>query len=306
MPAYRVTRTVPLALGVTSTTEDGMLQLVAEVAGGAANSVQLQFDIEAWDAANSRNNPGEAAFYVALDLDTGDGFQQIMDLGQVSTGATLVPSTEDFVNGNDDAYRTSFDSGLLDVDLPEGSLLRVRWMADKEAETRGWVFGLDNVSLGMFADATLAIDFNGDGIMDAADIDSLAARIVAGPPFDSSFDLTGDDTVDEADLTKWRSDAATHNGFSEAYQLGDSNLDGSVDATDLNNLALNWRQSVSEWSGGDFTADGFVDSADLNALALNWRQSISMASAVSAPVPEPSAWLLTVAGLALVWRRRRS
>ncbi len=111
-------------------------------------------------------------------------------------------------------------------------------------------------------------DFDGDGIMDAADIDSLAAHIVAGSPFDSWFDLTGDDTVDEADLTKWRSDAATHNGFSEAYQLGNSNLDGTVDATDLNNLALNWQQSVSEWSGGDFTADGFVDSADLNALAL--------------------------------------
>ena len=104
------------------------------------------------------------------------------------------------MNGNDDAYRDSFDSGLLNVDLPEGSLLRVRWMADLEAETRGWVFGLDNVSLGMFGD--LLGDFDQDGILTVNDIDLLTAEIVAEPPDDLAFDLSGDGTVDDADLTK--------------------------------------------------------------------------------------------------------
>ena len=66
----------------------------------------------------------------------------------------------------------SYDSGLLDVDLPEGSLLRVRWMADLEAETRGWVFGLDNVSLGMFAETLMTSLLAGDADQDM-DFDQL-------------------------------------------------------------------------------------------------------------------------------------
>ena len=162
-----------LALGVTRTTGDGMLQLVAGVAGGDANSIQLAFDIEAWDVANSRDLPGEAAFNVALDLDTGDGFVQLLDLGTVTTGATLLPTAVgEFINGNAATNRVSFDSGLRDVDLPEGSLLRVRWMADTEAQTRGWVYGLDNVSLGMFAEQPIVTLLAGDADQDL-DFDQL-------------------------------------------------------------------------------------------------------------------------------------
>ena len=145
-------------------------------------------------------------------------------------------------------------------------------------------------------------DYDGDGCMDTEDIDALVAEIVAGTN-ELTFDLTGDEVVNDTDLNQWLSEAASVNGLVDSYLAGDSNLDGAVNATDLNNLALNWRQNTSEWSGGDFTANGVVDSADLNALALNWRQSIPMASAVSAPVPEPSALLLAVIGLALAWRR---
>lgn len=119
------------------------------------------------------------------------------------------------------------------------------------------------------------------------------------------FDLTGEGIVDDADLTQWLSDAAAHNGFGQEYLAGDSDLDGSIDAIDLNNLALKWRQNVALWSGGDFTADGMVNAAHLNSLALEWRQAIPMASSANAPVPEPSAMLLSVLGLVLVWRRPR-
>ncbi len=145
-------------------------------------------------------------------------------------------------------------------------------------------------------------DFDSNGILNAADIDLLAKEIIAGTN-NSAFDLTGDGSVNEADLTTWRRDGATHNGFSEAYLLGDSDLDGLVDSTDLNNLALNWKQGNALWSGGDFTADGVVNSVDLNDLAFNWRQSIPIGASISAPVPEPSALLLTAVGLALAWRR---
>ena len=138
--------------------------------------------------------------------------------------------------------------------------------------------------------------------METDDVDLLVAEIVAGTN-GGAFDLSGDGTVDVTDLTTWLSQAATENGFGQAYVKGDSNLDGSVNSTDLNNLALNWQQDVALWSGGDFTADDVVNSGDLNDLALSWRHFIPMTSSADAPLPEPSALLLMLFGLALVWRR---
>ncbi len=151
---------------------------------------------------------------------------------------------------------------------------------------------------------TLPGDFDNDGMRSVADIDMLGVEIVAGTD-DSTFDLTGDSVVDHTDLTTWLLEAAERNGFSEAYSLRDSNLDGTVNSDDLNSLALNWQQSGAPWSGGDFNADGGISALDLNELALHWRQSIPIASAVSAPVPEPSALLLALFGLARAWRQPR-
>ena len=149
------------------------------------------------------------------------------------------------------------------------------------------------------------LDFNNDSDVDVRDIDALVEEIVDGTN-KTIFDLTGDGTVDKIDLTQWLSGAATHNGFGqEAYLAGDSDLDGKVDAMDLNSLALNWRQDSALWSTGDFNADGMVNAADLNGLALNWRSEL-MAASANAPVPEPSAFFLSFAGLAVICRRFRS
>ena len=154
----------------------------------------------------------------------------------------------------------------------------------------------------MFGDAISILgDFDQDGILTTNDINLLTAGIVAEPPDDLGFDISGDGSVDHSDLTKWLSVAATHEGFDEPYLAGDSNLDGAVDAADLNNLALHWGADVSRWSAGDFNADGSISALDLNELALNWRQSITIASTVSAPVPEPSALILVLLGLTLAW-----
>ena len=188
------------------------------------------------------------------------------------------------------------------------------WPGDTQTTFFGWEINLDmdatRVILEQFAGHTLAtpepsmLDFNDDSNVDVRDIDSLVGEIVAGTN-DAVFDLSGEGTVDDADLTQWLSEAATHNGFSEAYLHGDSNLDGSVDATDLNNLALNWRMEAARWSAGDFKPDGVVDSGDLNELALNWRGSILPAATDNSPVPEPSAFMLTFVGLALICRLGR-
>jgi hypothetical protein len=124
------------------------------------------------------------------------------------------------------------------------------------------------------------------------------------PGENDEFDLVVDGVIDNSDVGQWLADAASTNGFAEPYLKGDTNLDGAVGAVDLNNMALNWGAEVLLWSGGDFSGDGNVNSADLNALALNWGQSIPSASALNAAVPEPSAWLLTIVGLALIGGRR--
>ncbi len=183
------------------------------------------------------DNPGEAAFKVSVEVDSGDGFAPLADFGTVTTGPTLQPVFEGIVNGNSDANRISFDSGIVGAMIPSGSTLRVRWSPDTERQTAGWLFGIDNVSLGLLESVDSAGDFNKDGVLTAADVDLLTAEIVR-ETHDPMLDLSGDGVVDDADLKAWLSEAAEYNGFSLAYLAGDSNLDGSVDAGDLNNLAL--------------------------------------------------------------------
>ncbi len=295
-----------LAVGRAGT--EGLLQLLADVTDADATSLQLRFDVEAWDARQLEgipvmlaDDPGEAAFNVTVEVDSGDGFAPLFDFGTVTTGAVLALPDGEYIDGNVDPNHVSFDSGVQAATLSAGSTLRVRWAIDTDAQSQGWVFGLDNVMLSLSAGGPVTGDFNGDGLLNVSDVDSLVGEIVAGTN-DPLFDITEDGTVDKADLTEWLSVGAEQNGFAAAYLPGDSDLDGSVDPGDLNNLALSWRQDVARWSAGDFTADGSVNATDLNDLALNWRQSIPAAAADSPAVPEPSSLLLIVMGLAAVCR----
>ena len=125
-----------LGLGIGRDTNRGTLQLLADVTDAPAQQLQLAFDMEVWDAAtsNSTTDPGEAAFDVSIEIDGGDGFVPLLDLGRVTTGPTLTKpaSSSDFVNGNDTANRVMFDSGLIPADIAVGSQLRVRWSADQD------------------------------------------------------------------------------------------------------------------------------------------------------------------------------
>jgi hypothetical protein len=151
-----------LAVGVSGSEDDLSLQLLAHAAVTDADSFQLQFDVEAWDAADgirigdrvfaAPDDPGEAAFKVTVDIDSGDGFTSLVDLGTVTTGPTLEPVFEGIVDGNADANREVFDSGVVEAQIPAGSRLRFRWAPDFDGQTNGWVFGIDDVSLSLFTD----------------------------------------------------------------------------------------------------------------------------------------------------------
>ena len=160
-----------LALGIGSNTEEGKLQLLADVKGSDANGFQLAFDLEAWDAGRV-TTLGEAAFDVTVEMDSGDGFELLTDLGRVTTGANLFPPAADRLDGNADVNRVSFDSGRIDAAIPADTQLRIRWSAPSDAAIQNWVFGLDNVSFSLFGGETLTSLVAGDADQDF-DFDQL-------------------------------------------------------------------------------------------------------------------------------------
>ena len=282
----------------------GTLQLLADVTDANSEQLQLSFDIEAWDAATSSSttNPGEAAFDVSIEIDRGDGFVPLIDLGRVTTGPTLTkPSlSSDYVNGNDTANRVSFDSGVLPTNIPVGSQLRVNWAADQTI-SRGWVFGLDNVSLRLLGASQLG-DFNGDGVLGIDDLNLLSSEIALGNP-DPRYDVDQSGVVDLSDRQRWVTDL-------KKTWIGDSNLDGAFDSGDLISIftAGEYEDGIpqnSTWSTGDWNGDREFDSGDLIAAFTDGGYEAGPRAAVSA-VPEPSSALLLVCSvLALGCRRRR-
>ena len=155
-------------------------------------------------------------------------------------------------------------------------------------------------------------DFDDNGIYECADIDSLAAEIVAGTN-DPAFDLNGDTVVDLADRDAWLAEAATANGLASPYRLGDANLDGTVDVSDFNIWNNNKFTMTSEWCRGDFTGDGSVDVSDFNTWNTNKFTSSDrtvhpdkIASSDTNPVPEPTALVLFGIGILCLTGKRRS
>jgi hypothetical protein len=87
------------------------------------------------------------------------------------------------------------------------------------------------------APAGILGDLNGDGKVDAADIDALAAQIQSPTP-DPACDLNGDGKVDAQDFNHLVVDLL-------ATRPGDANLDGRVDGCDF----LAWQVNYPTLSG---------------------------------------------------------
>jgi Tol biopolymer transport system component len=174
--------------------ESGEFDFRAQVDGQPAKALRLSFDVEAWGAtASTAASPGEAAFDVTLEADTGNGFQPLMMFGSASTGATLQPPVDrpGTVNGNDPAYRTSFDTGVKDIDIPVGAKLRFRWIQPETAASTGWIFGLDNMRL-VFAQPG---DADGDGLFNSTDL----VKVFQAGEFEDG--VTGNSTWSDGDWT---------------------------------------------------------------------------------------------------------
>ncbi|MCA9169693.1 MAG: hypothetical protein KDB23_18595, partial [Planctomycetales bacterium] len=149
-----------------------------------------------------------------------------------------------------------------------------------------------NVGL-TFAGSKLG-DFNGDGLLDVADLELQRQKIGST---DSRFDLNGDDVVDQADRIVWLHEL-------KQTWVGDSNLDGVFDSQDLVSVFAVGKYELPQsatWAEGDWNGDGVFGTTDLVAA---WQDGGYEAGTFAA-VPEPSAGLLSCTAFALLaWRGR--
>jgi hypothetical protein len=141
-------------------------------------------------------------------------------------------------------------------------------------------------------------DFDGDGILGAADIDDLTAQS-AGSLNPPAYDLNADSLVNQADVEVWIKDLL-HSW------VGDADLNGQFDSSDLVSIlaAGTYEADVNAvWTTGDFSGDARANSADLVAALADGGYELGPRAA-TASVPEPATLtLLTLSLLVLATRR---
>ncbi len=148
-------------------------------------------------------------------------------------------------------------------------------------------------------------DFNTDTMVDAADIDLLAAN--NGNTTNAVFDLDGDGIATFALNVGSDSDQLVQNVLGTEY--GDADLSKTVSLLDLDTVGQNFGLSGG-WSQGNFSGDGEISLIDLDVLGRNFGFPSSDAFQVSAAalVPEPAGVLAMLAAFGFFpWRaiRRR-
>ena len=120
-------------------------------------------------------------------------------------------------------------------------------------------------SPGRLTGGSLAGDFNGDQIVDDADIDQLFTALQAGSG-DLQFDVDGSGTVTSADIT-FLVESILGTSF------GDVDLDGDVDTGDLTRAIINFTSAQGNgktWSQGDTDGDGDIDTSDLTRSIIHF------------------------------------
>lgn len=167
-------------------------------------------------------------------------------------------------------------------------------------------FSADLVAGGFPLQLNLLGDFNGDGMLSTADIDTLMASYGDSSPAVAELNIaTPDDSIDRNDLLEWLQVLLPIvSGFESA--LGDTNLDGRVDALDL----ATWEQNYGNgsgmlWSDGDFDGDGDVDGKDFLTLQSNLGFVSSLSPPTVSTVPEPSTTCIAVLLATMICSSRR-
>ena len=275
-PSVHLSAMTGLALDILDNDADGFFLMVE---GGRI------------DHAGHENNIGRNIFET---IEFSNTVQTVLDWAAARTD-TLVIVTADHETG-----------GLsIDQDNGAGNFPDVSWSTGSHtaADVPVYAWGLnarnvsgtiDNTDIYTLTMMSEPADFDGDGDVDATDIDTLRANLGGDP---GTYDLDGSGTADAADIDFVLTDVVSS-------AVADFNLDRLVNATDLAIMQTSFGQAGIGWAGGNANADTLVDATDLARLAANFGYDSPVASS---QVPEPASLMLLAGGpFPALLRRRKS
>ena len=141
-------------------------------------------------------------------------------------------------------------------------------------------------------------DYNGNGQLDAGDLDMQALQMESANPDLAKYDENDDGAVDFADREVWVNDLKN-------TWIGDANLNGEFNSGDMVQVFARGMYETGNpagWEDGDFNGDTVFGSGDMVAAFVGggYEQGLKPNgpnAAVSA-VPEPSSVVLVLMGLA--------
>ena len=145
-------------------------------------------------------------------------------------------------------------------------------------------------------------DYDGDGLLTAADLDLQASVGIATQ--DLTYDLNEDGVVDfDGDRIEWLHDL-------KGVYVGDADLNGLFDSADFVTVFTAGKYETDDpagWTEGDWDGNGAFDSADFVVAFVDGGYEAGAYPGAVKAVPEPNAALLSVlamAGLLALMRRQ--
>lgn len=271
------------------------------------------------DAATFAEEASDVEFGLHVGVDLLDGGERVDRLTVSPFGEEIafdLPPTLDIADGEwhellvrihrgGDGFSGVLNIFLDDENISEGKspfvdgfLFDEDFVLGVGARTGGkGIVEIDDVSLQL---QPIKGDLNGDGQVDAADVDLISANLRRGL---SIPDLDGDGKMSLGDrnflifeLVGTAEDKGT--------LLGDANLDGRVTFPDFLAVSKNFSSRSGVWVGGDFDGDGAVGFPDFLIVAENFGRTTS--TGLVSPLPEPrAAVMVRIAAIALALCRRR-
>ena len=233
------------------------------------------------------------------------------DVGVPLAFDALATSHESTNNNTNPAqlFRTTIDLAEFPGLLNQGNdnVLAIHGLNTTIGSTDFVVAQLNLAGISFFEEPTPSGDYDGNGLLEASDIDTLAAAIRSGNQ-GAEFDLNGDGTVNGDDHSFWVNDLKN-------TWFGDANLDGQFTTADFvvvfgagqfeDSTPGNSTWATGDWNGdSDFTTADFVAAFGAAGFEVGPKPGGVNPGAV---VPEPTSAFGTLIMVALmaVYRRKQ-
>ncbi|MCA9170157.1 MAG: PEP-CTERM sorting domain-containing protein, partial [Planctomycetales bacterium] len=255
--------------------------VTADLEASVSNARTWQFDVNG-DTNTSDSfvvpNPDPAVYTSILDMD----------------GVTIeINATGAVANG--DAFK------IIDADQIMGNVTITSVVAGQN-----WVFdaATGRACLGTCPGVSANGDYNGDGQVDAADIDAQAVAMLTPTQNLGTFDENGDGTINFEDRLAW---VKNHAFGGKGTWIGDADLNGEFNSSDFVTVfgAGKYESgAAASWGEGDWDGDGVFGSGDFVVAFTDGGYEQGPRAAVSA-VPEPTSFALMLLGITGAALRRR-